>query len=48
MIKTDTTHIIMNIISFGGYKELYEYMEYGKALLENYADGKIIDMKIIK
>lgn len=48
MINADTTHIIMNIISFGGYKELYEYMEYGKALLENYADGKIIDVKIIK
>ena len=48
MIKADTTHIIMNIISFGGYKELYEYMEYGKELLESCADRKIIDVKIIK
>ncbi|MFR1708673.1 MAG: B3/4 domain-containing protein [Clostridium sp.] len=48
MIDADTTDLIMNIISFGGDKELYEYMEYGKVLLEEYADGKIIDMKIIK
>lgn len=48
MIETNTTHIIMNIISFGGDNELYEYMEYGKVLLEEYAQGEIMEMKIIK
>ncbi|WP_291570169.1 B3/B4 domain-containing protein [Clostridium sp. UBA4548] len=47
MITSETTHIVMNIISFNGDKELSKYIDYGINLLENYAMGKILEVKII-
>jgi DNA/RNA-binding domain of Phe-tRNA-synthetase-like protein len=47
MITKDTKKILMNIISFNGSKNLSKYIEYGKNLLEKYADSRNIESKII-
>lgn len=48
MITESTKHILMNIISFNGDEELKEYMDEAVNLLEAYADGKVLDRKIVK
>ncbi|MEG2018323.1 MAG: phenylalanine--tRNA ligase beta subunit-related protein [Clostridium sp.] len=48
MIREETKHILMNIISFEGHEELEKYMSYAIELLREYASGKVIDKKIIK
>lgn len=48
MITEGTRHILMNIISFDGDEELEEYMSYAIELLKEYANGKVIDKKIVK
>ncbi len=47
MITESTTHILMNIISFGGDEELKEYMDEAIELLESFGNGKILEVKII-
>ncbi|EQB89488.1 DNA/RNA-binding domain of Phe-tRNA-synthetase-like protein [Clostridium punense] len=46
MITSETSHILLNIISFNGDNVLKQYMDYGINLLENYARGKIIGIKV--
>lgn len=48
MITMDTDKIIMNIISFGGKKDLAGLMDFAKELLEKYAEGKEIETKIVE
>lgn len=48
MITKDTKHILMNIISFNGDKELDNYMNEACEYLEKYADGKILCKEINK
>lgn len=48
MITEETKHILMNIISFDGDKELEKHMNYAMELLKEYANGKVIDKKIVK
>ena len=48
MITEETNHILMNIISFDGGEELDKHMKTAIELLEKYADGKIIESKIIR
>lgn len=48
MITQETKHILMNIISFDGDKELEKHMNYAIELLKEYANGEVIDKKIIK
>lgn len=48
MITTNSTHILMNIISFNGDEELEYYMNVAKELLVKYADGEIINKNIVK
>ncbi|EFG87263.1 hypothetical protein CLCAR_3372 [Clostridium carboxidivorans P7] len=38
----------MCIFCFSGKTDIEEYLEYGKQLLERYANGKDIKMKIIE
>lgn len=47
MIKDDTTHILMNIISYGGAEGLEETINFACKLLKDYAVGEIIETKII-
>lgn len=47
MITLDTKRILMNIISFSGVKNVAEYLDYAKQLLEVYAEGKEIETKIV-
>jgi DNA/RNA-binding domain of Phe-tRNA-synthetase-like protein len=47
MITESTKHIIMNIISFNGDEELKEHMDYAINLLEKYAGGRILNVKIV-
>jgi len=46
MITSETSHILLNIISFNGDNVLKQYMDYGINLLENYARGKILGVKV--
>lgn len=48
MITTDAKHILMNIVSFNGDAELEKYMDEACALLEKYAEGKILSKEINK
>lgn len=48
MITNNAVEIIMCIYSFSGKAGLDEYMEYGKKLLEKYAQGKNFEIKIIE
>lgn len=48
MITTDSSHILMNIISFNGDEELVKYMDLAEELLIKYADGEIINKDIVK
>jgi len=48
MITKDTRRILMNIISFNGDKELNQYIDFAKELLEKYAEAEDIKSKIIK
>lgn len=48
MVTKATKHILINIISFDGEEQLKDYMEYAVEFLEKYADGKAIEIKIIK
>lgn len=48
MITMETSKILMNVISFSGTKDLTQYMESAKVLLEKYADGQDIETKIIE
>lgn len=48
MITEETKRILMNIISFDGEDELGKYMDYAIELLDKYADGKLIDKKIVR
>lgn len=48
MITKETKHILMNIISFDGEEELGKYMDCAIELLDKYADGKLIDKKIVR
>lgn len=47
MITNDVREILMCIYSFSGRTDIEEYLEYGKELLERYANGKEIETKII-
>lgn len=47
MITNEVEEIIMCIYSFSGSEELEEYLNYAKELLETYAEGKNISLKII-
>lgn len=48
MIRKDTKHILMNIISFNGDEQLSKYMKQACKYLEKYADGKILSKEINK
>ncbi|WP_459908770.1 B3/B4 domain-containing protein [Desulfotomaculum defluvii] len=48
MITMDTAKILMNIISFSGTNKLPEYLALAKELLQTYADGTEIDIKIVQ
>ncbi|GFZ33189.1 tRNA-binding protein [Clostridium zeae] len=48
MITNNVSEILMCIFSFSGKNDVEEYLEYGKQLLEKYAKGKDIEIKIIK
>lgn len=48
MINDDSVHILMNIISFNGNKELNSYMDIAEKLLVDYAEATIIDKKIVR
>lgn len=47
MITSETSRILLNIISFNGDNVLKRYIDYGINLLENYAQGRILETKII-
>lgn len=48
MITMDTKKILMNIISFSGVKNVAEYLNSAKQLLEMYAEAKEIETKIVE
>lgn len=48
MITNNVSEILMCIFSFSGKTDIEEYLEYGKQLLEKYANGRAIEIKIIK
>lgn len=48
MVTAETKRILFNIISFDGDEKLKQYMDYAINLLENHAEGRIIDVKINK
>ena len=48
MITKATKGILMNIISFNGDKELSQYIDYAKGLLERYAEAEDIKIKIVR
>ena len=47
MITEDTKHILMNIIAFEEDENIDKYVELAIKLINEYADGEIIDQKII-
>lgn len=47
MIKEDTKEILMILVAFNGDDALAGYLEEAKKLLEEYANGEDIEMKII-
>lgn len=47
MVTMETKKILMNRISFHGADDLEQYLDYAKELLEEYADAKNIESKII-
>lgn len=47
MIADDAEEILMCIFSFSGEADMGKYLEYGKELLEKYADGKEIGTVLI-
>lgn len=48
MIKDDAREVLMCIYSFSGKDCIEEYLKYAKGLLERYAGGKDIEVKIIR
>jgi len=48
MINDDSVHILMNIISFNGDKELNSNMDIAEKLLIDYAEAEIIDKIIVR
>lgn len=48
MVTKATKHILINIISFDGEEQLKAYMDYAVEFIEKYADGKGIEIKIVK
>lgn len=48
MIKDDAKEVLMCVYSFSGSADLEGYLKYAKGLLERYADGKDIEVKIIR
>ncbi|GFZ33208.1 tRNA-binding protein [Clostridium zeae] len=48
MITNNVSEILMCIFSFSGKNDIEEYLEYGKKLLEKYAKGKDIKIRIIE
>ncbi|NMM64307.1 hypothetical protein HBE96_16915 [Clostridium sp. P21] len=48
MIVNNVSEILMCIFSFSGKTDIEEYLEYGKQLLERYASGRDIELKLIK
>ena len=48
MINDDSVHILMNIISFNGDKELNSNMDIAEKLLLDYAEAEIIDKIIVR
>lgn len=48
MIRNDSKHILMNIISFNGEEEIEKYMDKACELLEKFAYGKILSKEINK
>lgn len=48
MIINNVSEILMCIFSFSGKADIEEYLEYGKQLLERYANGKDIKIQIIE
>lgn len=48
MITNDAREVLMCMYSFSGKTDMEEYLEYGKELLEKYAKGKDIKIKIIE
>lgn len=47
MVTQDTKYILMCIVSFNGDHEMEKYMEQARKLLEQYAEGSDIQMKVI-
>jgi DNA/RNA-binding domain of Phe-tRNA-synthetase-like protein len=48
MINDDSVHILMNIISFNGDKELNSNMDIAEKLLIDYAEAEMIDKIIVR
>ncbi|MDD7794385.1 B3/B4 domain-containing protein [Clostridium sp. 'White wine YQ'] len=48
MITDNVSEILMCIFCFSGKTNMEEYLEYGKELLERYANGKDIKIKVIE
>jgi DNA/RNA-binding domain of Phe-tRNA-synthetase-like protein len=48
MIMNNVSEILMCIFSFSGKTNIEEYLEYGKQLLEKYANAKDVKIKIIE
>lgn len=48
MIKDDAREVLMCVYSFSGSADLEEYLKYAEELLEGYAGGKDIEVKIIR
>jgi len=48
MITSNASEILMYIYSFSGKTDIYEYLKYGKELLEKYANRKDIKIELIK
>lgn len=48
MITEQTKNFVMFVMSFGGAEGIEEELNYGKILLEKFADGKDLEVNIIK
>ena len=48
MITSESSNIVMNIISFSGKEDLDQYLNYAQLLLEKYADGKNFASQIVE
>lgn len=48
MITSNASEILMCIYSFSGKTDINEYLKYSKELLKKYANGKDIEIEIIK